>query len=60
VAQTTVEAAFTAYAKLTADEKREFRAMMTGYELRAQSQQNAGKKAAATKSAKPKAAGAEA
>jgi hypothetical protein len=47
----TVEAAFTAYTKLTAEEKREFRAMMTGYELRTQSQSNAGKKAAATKNA---------
>jgi hypothetical protein len=56
---TSVEAAFAAYAKLSSEEKKEFRAMVTGYEIRAQGQANAGRKAAITKKAKAATPGAE-
>jgi hypothetical protein len=61
MAQTAAESAFAVYAKLSADEKREFRAMLTGYEFSKQVQVNAGRKSAETKrERKPKPASQEA
>jgi len=58
MAQTNVESVFTAYAKLTPNERAQFDAMKTGYEIRTRDLSNAGKKAAATKKdGKAKAAG---
>jgi len=49
--QTAAEAAFAAFVQLSSEDKREFRAMMTGYEFRASTQSEAGRKSAETKRA---------
>ena len=63
MAQTAAQAVFTSYAKLNAQDRKDFHNMQFAWDLKAEAQTNAGKKAAATKKdgkAKPAAGGSEA